>query len=107
MKTKKHRLGIKAVALAAAAALTLTACGGGGDDAKSDGSVKIAVFPSFNSLSAYAADIKGTFKDHDLEVEFVTVATPAEGMPQLIGDKIDFALMDVTTPIVARSQGVP
>ena len=35
------------------------------------------------------------------------VATPAEGMPQLLGGKVQFALMDMTVPAVARSKGVP
>lgn len=98
----------KAVAVLAAAALALSACGGSDDDsAANDNSIKVAVFPSFNALGAHAADIKGTFEEQGLEVEFVTVATPAEGTPQLLGGKVDFALMDVTTPVMARSENVP
>lgn len=111
MNATKHSTRLKALVVATAAALALTACGGS-DDSDSAGSsgpatVKVAVFPSFNALGAHAADIEGTFKDQGLKVEFVTVATPAEATPQLLGGKVDFALMDVTTPVIARSQGVP
>ena len=45
------------------------------------GTVKVAVFPSFNALGAHAADLEGTFEEQGLDVEFVTVATPAEATP--------------------------
>lgn len=115
MKTSKQAIGIKTAVTAVVAALALAACGGGSDDSDdaatpSDAgksSVKVAVFPSFNALGAHAADIKGTFKKQGLSVEFVTVATPAEATPQLLGGKVDFALMDVVSPVIARSKNVP
>ncbi len=109
MNTTKHSIRIPALVVAAVAALTLTACGGDDDSANASGtdSVKVAVFPSFNALGAHAAEIEGTFEKQGLDVEFVTVATPAEATPQLLGGKVDFALMDVTTPVIARSEGVP
>ncbi|HTW15895.1 MAG TPA: ABC transporter substrate-binding protein [Nocardioides sp.] len=109
MNTTKHSIRIPALVVAAVAAVTLTACGGDDDSASASGtdSVKVAVFPSFNALGAHAAEIEGTFEKQGLDVEFVTVATPAEATPQLLGGKVDFALMDVTTPVIARSEGVP
>ncbi|WP_194289066.1 MULTISPECIES: ABC transporter substrate-binding protein [unclassified Nocardioides] len=109
MNSFKNRLPVKALAVAAAAALALSACGGGDDSASDskDGTVKVAVFPSFNALGAHTADLEGTFEDQGLDVEFITVATPAEATPQLLGGKVDFALMDVTTPVIARSENVP
>lgn len=111
MNARKHSIRIKALVVGATAALALTACGGSdsgeGADSSGTATVKVAVFPSFNALGAHAADIEGTFEEQGLKVEFVTVATPAEATPQLLGGKVDFALMDVTTPVIARSQGVP
>lgn len=90
------------------AALALGACGGQGDVGPQAGNdIKVAVFPSFNALGAHAAEIEGTFAEQGLDVEFVTVATPAEATPQILGGKVDFGLMDVTTPVMARSKGVP
>ena len=100
---------VKAAVAAVAAALALTACGGGSgaSSAKNDGSITVAVFPSFNALGAHAAEIEGTFEKQGLDVKFVTVATPAEATPQLIGGKVDFALMDAISPVIARSKNVP
>lgn len=109
MITLKNSLRMKAAVVAVAASSVLAACGGASDDgsATNDRTVKVAVFPSFNALGAHTADIEGTFKKQGLEVEFVTVATPAEATPQLLGGKVDFALMDATSPIIARSKKVP
>lgn len=94
---------------AAVAALTLvvaSACGGasGGEEFASD-TIKVGVFPSFNAIASYHEDVKKSLEDDGLKVEFVTVATPADAAPQLIGGKLQFALMDMTTPLVAASQG--
>lgn len=109
MISLNNPLRVKAAVVAVAAALALTACGGGSDEtsATSDGSVKVAVFPSFNALGAHTADVEGAFKKQGLDVEFVTVATPAEATPQLLGGKVDFALMDAISPVIARSKNVP
>jgi ABC-type nitrate/sulfonate/bicarbonate transport system substrate-binding protein len=97
-------------------AVALAACG---SDTKAAGAtathsagveqadVKAAVFPSFNALGAQVALQDNLFKEAKLNTELVTVATPAEAMPQLLGGKIQFALMDMTTPIVAKTKGVP
>jgi ABC-type nitrate/sulfonate/bicarbonate transport system substrate-binding protein len=99
---------ITSAAIAAAALLATSACGGGGA-ASSEGfegdTIKVGVFPSFNAVSAYTDEVKSSLKDDGVKVEFVTVATPADAAPQLIGGKLQFALMDMTTPILAASQG--
>ena len=115
MNHSPKSLRLAALAVAAASTLALSACSGSSSDAtgSSDAGgndtapVRVAVFPSFNALGAHAAEIEGAFDEQGLDVEFITVATPAEGMPQLLGGKVDMALMDVTTPVIARSEGVP
>lgn len=98
---------LKALAVGALAAVALTACGGSGDtEGASDGSIRVAVFPSFNALGPRTADLEGVFDKHGLDVELVTVATPGEATPQLLGGKIDFALMDMVSPIIAKTEGV-
>ncbi|MCD2115042.1 MULTISPECIES: ABC transporter substrate-binding protein [Rhodococcus] len=98
---------LKVLALGALASLALTACGGSSDaDTAGDGTVRVAVFPSFNALGPRTADLEGVFDKHGLDVELVTVATPGEATPQLLGGKIDFALMDMVSPIIAKTEGV-
>lgn len=107
MNIRKYALPLKALAVGTLATLVLSACGGSGDaDSGSDSSIKIAVFPSFNALGARTADLEGIFEKEGLEVEMVTVATPGEATPQLLGGKIDFALMDMASPIIAKTEGV-
>lgn len=115
MNHSPKSLRFAALAVAAASTLVLTACGGSSSGASGSpeasgnavSTVRVAVFPSFNALGAHAAELEGIFEKKNLDVQFVTVATPAEGMPQLLGGKVDMALMDVTTPVVARSEKVP
>ena len=100
---------VTAAAAAGAALLFASACGGGGGAAAGDGfksdTLKVGVFPSFNAVSAYTKQVQTSLKKDNLKVSYVTVATPADAAPQLIGGKLQFALMDMTTPILAASQG--
>ncbi|WP_353952541.1 ABC transporter substrate-binding protein [Knoellia sp. S7-12] len=108
------------LAIVAVAAVSLVgACGsdtenpsGAAASGASDGKVEtpqvsVAVFPSFNALGAQAAKADGSFDSAGLTVTLATIATPAEGLPQLLGGKVQFALMDLTVPAVARTKGVP
>lgn len=98
---------VASVALASACGSTSTAApqANGGGIEKSE--LTVAVFPSFNALGAQAAKAEGAFEAAGLKVTLSNVATPAEGMPQLLGGKVQFALMDMTVPAVARTKGVP
>ncbi|MCL3820378.1 ABC transporter substrate-binding protein [Aeromicrobium wangtongii] len=101
-------------ALAAAAAVVLattSACSSGDSDSSagsdaSGGKVNLAVFASLNGAPAYAAESEGVFGDHDLDVKITTAKTSSEMVPQLIGGKVDIALLDTATSMVAASQGL-
>ena len=84
--------------------LAPAAAAAGGEGFKGD-TIKVGVFPSFNAVAAYTDEVKSSLQDDGVQVEFVTVATPNDAAPQLIGGKLQFALMDITTPILAASQG--
>ena len=117
---KRKRL--SAFALAGIAAMVLAACSSSGGKAASGSSptdtagagtgtgtqqttaIKIAVFPSFNGLMAYAALANGSFKDQGLDVTIQTVNTPTDSAPLLDNNTIQFGLMDMTTPILAASK---
>lgn len=108
---KHQSLGWRKLAVIAATALavTLAGCGSSDDDNAdlSDRTVKVAVFPSFNGLNGHVAVEEGFFEEEGLDVELVTAGAPSGMMPQLMGGSLDFALMDMVTPIIAKSQDVP
>ncbi|GAB3168287.1 ABC transporter substrate-binding protein [Streptomyces incanus] len=99
----------RAVAATAVAALAFcTACSsdGSGSNASADGPLDLAVFASLNGVPAFAADEEGVFEKHGLEVEISTAKTSTEMVPQLLGGKVDLALVDMATSLVAAGQGV-
>lgn len=67
----------------------------------------VGVFPSFNGLGPAVANTSGLFSERGLNVTLSNFATPAEATPQLLGGQIQFALMDMTVPILGRSKQVP
>lgn len=110
---KQQRFGRRATVVGAVSAVVLAVAGCGssdGDEAASDEvlsrTVNVAVFPSLNGLDGYVADAEGFFEDEGLDVELVTAGAPSAMMPQLLGGSLDFALMEMVTPIVAKSEGV-
>src|SRR4051794_9859029 len=107
MSSQRSFRRIAYAAIAAATLLTASACGGAaaGDEKFAGKTIKVGVFPSFKAVSAYTDEFKSSLEDSGEKVEFVTVATPADAAPQLIGGQLQFALMDMTTPILAASQG--
>lgn len=106
MKTRTLRT-LAAAAVAAVALGSLSACGSDGDsndEAVASGKLKVAVFPSFSSLAAHTAMNEGYFEAEGLDVEFVTVNTPADVAPLLSSGEVQFGLMDMTTPIMAAAK---
>lgn len=102
-----NRIKLSALAAVGVAALTLgsvTACGSSSSSAASDGTIKVAVFPSFSSLGAHQALADGAFKAQGLNVSFVTVNTPADVAPMLSSGQVQFGLMDMTTPVLAAAK---
>lgn len=101
---------LRSRALAATAVLALAttaACSGGDSDkAANDNQIALAVFASLNGLPAFSADEAGTYDDHDLDVTVSSVKTATEMVPQITGGKIDIALMDTASSLVAAAQGV-
>jgi ABC-type nitrate/sulfonate/bicarbonate transport system substrate-binding protein len=103
--------------VAACASVVLTgACGsssgpgaaaGSADGSAGTSEISVVTFPSFNALGAHTAEHDNVFKAEGLNAKLATVATPAEAMPQLMGGKAQFALMDMTVPTVAKAKGVP
>ncbi|MCR6029919.1 PhnD/SsuA/transferrin family substrate-binding protein [Nocardioides sp. zg-579] len=98
---------LRALAATAVALLVSTsACSSAEGEDSSESSVQVSVFPSFNGLPTFAAQETDIFGDHDLEVEISTAKTASEMVPQVVGGKVDFALLDAATSLVAAAQGV-
>lgn len=99
----------------AASALALSACGGGnttpaagggtGGPEKTD--LSVGVFTSLNALPLYMAIDNGIFEKHGLKVTPKTIQNPSAGIPQIVGNQMDFSLSDMVVPVVAKSQSVP
>lgn len=113
--SSRTRKGHGLLAIAGVAILTLAGCSNGGgaeEGPDADGGapevtdIRVGVFPSFNAIGAQAAAHIGAFEEEGLNVEFVTVGTPAEVIPQL-GSQLNFGLSDMTVPIQAVDKGMP
>lgn len=97
---------LAAAGVAALALGSLSACGSddGNAEAVASGKLKVAVFPSFSSLGVQEAMDEGAFEDAGLDVEFVTVNTPADVAPLLSSGEVQFGLTDMTTPVLAAAK---
>lgn len=94
------------------AALGLAACGDDRPAGVRDGvlertEVTVAVFPSMNSVAAAVAQDDGIYARAGLDVELEVLGTPGQAIPQVLGGQVDFALVDLTAPLIAMSKGVP
>jgi NitT/TauT family transport system substrate-binding protein len=69
--------------------------------------VRLTVFPSLNALGSRVADTEGFFTKNDLKVTLTNGTNAATAIPQMIGGSVDIVLMDMVTPIIARSKNVP
>lgn len=69
--------------------------------------VRLTVFPSLNAIGARIAESEGVFAENDVTVELTNGTNAATAIPQMIGGSVDIVLMDMVTPIVARSKNVP
>ncbi len=98
-------------ALAAAAVLTVTACGGGEPGgAGGDGeltTVSIGVIASTDVAPLYLGIEQGFFEEEGLELEITQAQGGAAIVPSVVSGELDFGFSNVTSLIVARSQGLP
>ncbi len=105
-------------AVAAAALLMVTACGGGSDSGSESGStgggdsgeltpVTVGVIPITDVAPIYLGVQEGFFEEEGLELTL----TPAQGgaaiVPAVVSGDMDFGFSNVTSMIIARSQGLP
>ncbi|MFE7504088.1 ABC transporter substrate-binding protein [Promicromonospora sp. NPDC057488] len=107
---------VPAVAVAAAAALLLAACGGpseagtGSGDGGADGGltpVKVGVIPIVDVAPIYLGVQEGFFEEEGLDVTLELAQGGAAVVPAVVAGEYQFGFSNVTSLLVASSQGLP
>ncbi|MFI7585301.1 ABC transporter substrate-binding protein [Kocuria sp. M1N1S27] len=102
-----------AALLATATVLTVTACGGGeesGGGAGEDGeltTVSVGVIAATDVAPLYLGIEQGFFEEEGLELDITQAQGGAAIVPSVVSGEMDFGFSNVTSLIVARSQGLP
>lgn len=96
----------------AAALLVLTACGGSGDatgseDTEGPDSISVGVIPIVDVAPIYLGKEQGFFQERNLDVTLQTVQGGADIVPGLVSGEFQFGFSNVTSLILARSEGLP
>ncbi|MDN5732439.1 MAG: ABC transporter substrate-binding protein [Yaniella sp.] len=97
---------------AIAGLLTLSACGGSSDDATegADGDltpVEVGVIPIGDVASIYVGQQEGIFEEHGIDLTLTQAQGGAAIVPGVQSGDLDFGYSNVTSLVMARSQGLP
>ena len=96
---------------AAAAMLALTACGGDDSgDIGADGEltpVEVGVIPIGDVASIYVGQQEGIFEEHGIDLTLTQAQGGAAIVPGVQSGDLDFGYSNVTSLVMARSQGLP
>lgn len=114
---KKRGIRGSLIATAAASLLVLTACGGGDDapeteqDAAGDSgeltTISVGVIPIVDVAPIYLGVEEGIFEEHGLEVELTLAQGGAAIIPAIQSGDFDFGFSNITSLVIANSQGLP
>ncbi|WP_431729427.1 ABC transporter substrate-binding protein [Verrucosispora sp. TAA-831] len=109
--TSAVRRGLAGVLAATLLTTTLAACSSADDSADAAGTdglttVRLASAPLGHLAPIYLAQDNGIFAEHGLRVEVDTQTSDLTSVPSVLAGKVDFATGDLTTLIVARTQGL-
>src|SRR5699024_7519862 len=97
------------VSVATAGLLALSACGGSSDDA-ADGEltpVEVGVIPIGDVASIYVGQQEGIFEEHGIDLTLTQAQGGAAIVPGVQSGDLDFGYSNVTSLVMARSQGLP
>ncbi|WP_338905154.1 ABC transporter substrate-binding protein [Streptomyces nigra] len=99
---------------AGALLLVATACGSSGDEPSKGGgssggvtTVKVGLIPIVDVAPLYLGQKKGFFKEQGLDLEFTTAQGGAAIVPGVASGQFQFGFSNVTSLMVAQSNGVP
>lgn len=100
------------ISSAAVGLLALTACGGSADEAESgaDGElipVEVGVIPIGDVASIYVGEQEGIFEEHGIDLTLTQAQGGAAIVPGVQSGDLDFGYSNVTSLVMARSQGLP
>lgn len=100
---------MRALAAAGAGMLVLAGCGGGESGGGEGGAeeITVGVIPIVDVAPLYLGVEKGFFAEQDLEVTLETGQGGAAIVPGVVSGQFDFGFSNVTSLILARSQGLP
>src|SRR5690625_1102797 len=114
------KLGIRGSLIAAAAAslLVLTSCGGGDETpaetdqeaAQGNGElteISVGVIPIVDVAPIYLGVQEGIFEEHGLDVELTLAQGGAAIIPAIQSGDFDFGFSNITSLVIAKSQGLP
>ncbi|TFV89079.1 ABC transporter substrate-binding protein [Blastococcus sp. CT_GayMR16] len=107
-----------ATTAALALATTLAACGGDSSDDSSSGgsggggseevrSIRVGVIPIVDVAPIYLGVEQGFFEDRNIDVELVPGSGGAAAVPGVVSGDYDFSFGNVTSVLLAGSQGLP
>lgn len=98
---------------AVAGLLAFTACGDeatDGDEASGDGElipVEVGVIPIGDVASIYVGEKEGIFEEHGIDLTLTQAQGGAAIVPGVQSGDLDFGYSNVTSLVMARSQGLP
>src|SRR5699024_9311694 len=100
------------ISAATAGLLTLSACGGSSNDATegTDGDltpVEVGVIPIGDVASIYVGQQEGIFEEHGIDLTLTQAQGGAAIVPGVQSGDLDFGYSNVTSLVMARSQGLP
>lgn len=96
------------LALAAAAGLSLTACGNGetpGEDGELT-EITVGALPIVDNAAIYLGEQEGFFEDAGLDLDIEQAQGGAALLPAVMSDEMDFGFSNVTSLLIAESQGL-
>jgi NitT/TauT family transport system substrate-binding protein len=104
-----------ATTAAVALATSLAACGGDSSDDTSGGgggsdevrSIRVGVIPIVDVAPIYLGVEQGFFEDRNIDVELVPGSGGAAAVPGVVSGDYDFSFGNVTSILLAESQGLP
>lgn len=97
---------------AVAGLLALTACSDGATDGEASGNnelipVEVGVIPIGDVASIYVGEKEGIFEEHGIDLTLTQAQGGAAIVPGVQSGDLDFGYSNVTSLVMARSQGLP